>query len=94
MNSQHRHQEVKNLFLAACELEEDRREAFLDQACADDPELRWELESLLRYHSPTTIFGESPDDATARNVLGPVPPLPSSGGRGIMFRTARSRFIE
>ena len=76
MNTQHRHQEVKKLFLAACELDDDRREAFLDQACADDPELRRELESLLRHHFPTTIFGESPEDATARKVLGPVPPVP------------------
>ena len=64
MNPQ-RHQEIKRVFLAACELDEARVGAFLDQACAGDPQLRREVESLLKHHRPTTILGQSPEEDTA-----------------------------
>ena len=41
-----RHKQVKRLFLAACELDPGSAAALLDQACAGDPELRREVESL------------------------------------------------
>jgi predicted Ser/Thr protein kinase len=55
MTSQ-RHEEIKKLFLSVCELDEAGRASFLDQACRDDPELRSEVESLLRHHLPDTII--------------------------------------
>lgn len=42
-----RHQQIGELFDAALKLEPGRRHAFLDQACAEDPGLRREVESLL-----------------------------------------------
>ena len=36
--------------------------ALLDQACAGDPELRREVESLLEHHRTGTIAGKSPAD--------------------------------
>lgn len=53
MNAE-RYQQVKQIFLAACDLEPDRVAAFLDQACANTPELRPEVESLLQHHTSAT----------------------------------------
>jgi serine/threonine protein kinase len=46
MNS-HRWEQVDELLSAALELDSDKRAAFLNEACADDQELRKEVESLL-----------------------------------------------
>ena len=75
-----RHEQVKRLFLAAGELDVSKVAAFLDQACADDADLRQEVESLLAHHVPTTIFGESPqqtpDGKIARPAMPDQPPKP------------------
>ena len=42
-----RWKQVEELFFAAADLPEDQRNAYLDRACAGDPELRRETESLL-----------------------------------------------
>ena len=42
-----RHQKLTQLFLQACDLDDGEREAFIDRACAGDPELREELMALL-----------------------------------------------
>jgi hypothetical protein len=55
-----RYQHVKQVFLEASELESGQVAAFLDQACAGDPELRKEVESLLLHHLSETITRESP----------------------------------
>ncbi len=47
---------MKSLFLAVCELNEAERSRSLDEACKNDPELRKEVESLLRHHRPETII--------------------------------------
>ena len=44
-----RWEQVEKLCQAALELEESRRAAFLEQACAGDAELRREVESLLQF---------------------------------------------
>jgi predicted ATPase/predicted Ser/Thr protein kinase len=44
-----RHERISDLFLKACELDPEERKAFLDDACAGDPELRDEVESLLAH---------------------------------------------
>jgi hypothetical protein len=44
-----RHERVKDLFFAACELPPEERRRFLDERC-DDEAVRQEIESLLRYH--------------------------------------------
>ncbi len=64
-----RHEQIKSLFLAACEMDERAREAFLDQACRDDRGMRDEVVSLLRHHQPGTIMKEMP------------PAAPGSAGR-------------
>jgi serine/threonine-protein kinase len=51
-----RHEQVKQLFLAACEVEPSQVAALLDRACAGDTELRGEVESLLGHHRPETTL--------------------------------------
>ena len=41
-----RDQQIMDVFLAAAELPEDRRPAYLDEACSGDDELRSEVEML------------------------------------------------
>jgi serine/threonine-protein kinase len=47
---------IEYLFYEALELEQDRRAAFLDDACNGDPELRREVESLLHSAGQTMGF--------------------------------------
>jgi non-specific serine/threonine protein kinase/serine/threonine-protein kinase len=48
--------EVKSIFAALLKLSPDRRSVFLDSACANRPELRAEVESLLSAHDEATGF--------------------------------------
>ena len=50
MNAE-RYQQVKQIFLAACDLEPGPAAALLAEACAGDPELRREVESLIFAHA-------------------------------------------
>jgi len=50
-----RYAQAKQVFLAACELPPERRAGYLDRVCADDDELRVEVERLLAHHVPETI---------------------------------------
>ena len=70
--SSERYAQVRRLFLAACELAESEMGAFLDRACAGDPKLREELESLLKQPRTTTIIGTSSEDAARGKVLSPL----------------------
>lgn len=42
------YQRARSVFLAACDLDVDKRAAFLAKRCGDDPDLRAAVESLLR----------------------------------------------
>ena len=50
--------QVIELFLAAVELPEDDREAYLDRMCSNDVKLREELISLLAYYDPKPLIEE------------------------------------
>ena len=75
MNTE-RYAQVRGLFLAACELSENEIGAFLDHACAGDPELREEVESLLKQPRLTTIIGTTSEDAADGKILSPLAHLP------------------
>jgi hypothetical protein len=66
-----RHQKIKQLFLAVCELDEQQAATFLDRECGDDRELRVEVESLLANHLSETIIGQP---ASANNIAETSPP--------------------
>ena len=54
--SNQRHGRVTELFLEAVKLAPEERKDFLDEACADDPQLRAEVESLVaRDQGPTAV---------------------------------------
>jgi hypothetical protein len=74
--STERYAQVRRLFLAACELAESEIDAFLDHACADDPKLRGELESLLKQPRRATIIGTSSEDAAEGKIPSPLTNLP------------------
>ncbi|MFH1573631.1 MAG: serine/threonine-protein kinase, partial [Acidobacteriota bacterium] len=56
------HQLVKSVFMEALVLEPEQRRHFLRERCADNPDLRSEVESLLSFHETATgILDKSPD---------------------------------
>ena len=55
---------IKEIFGAALEREPSERDAFLDQACERDPQLRAEVESLLAAHADADGLSQSPWTAT------------------------------
>src|SRR6185312_13268234 len=61
--------QVKELFDAALEQREEDRARFLDRACADNPALRKEVDSLLQSYDQAESFMESPAVATAAESL-------------------------
>jgi len=64
-----RWQEVEELYHSALEHEEGRRPEFLREACAGDPELLRQVESLLAYEKPAEKFIEAPAMAMAAKAL-------------------------
>jgi eukaryotic-like serine/threonine-protein kinase len=68
---------VKSVFLDALDLPEDERAEFLTRACAADPRMRQELESLLQSDHAAGSFCETPAasllgaDATSTDVASP-----------------------
>ena len=60
MNS-NRWQQVWSVFEATLDRDADEREAFLDEVCADDPNLRHEVGSLLDAHKRPGFIDEAAD---------------------------------
>jgi eukaryotic-like serine/threonine-protein kinase len=54
-----RYKQIGQICYAALQLEPGQRGAFLDQACADDAELRHEVESLLAHENRAECFIET-----------------------------------
>lgn len=58
MSTSHAH--AKEVFLAALERPDQERAAFLAEACANDPTLRHEVESLLQFHDASESTDPGP----------------------------------
>src|SRR5687768_13567952 len=52
--------QIEELLQAALDVEQDRRAAFLEQACGTDHELRRQTEALLAAESDGSLLSESP----------------------------------
>ena len=77
-----RWQEVGRLAQAALERAPDERAAFLAEACADNEELRREVESLLSFRGQATGFIETPSDrANAAEMFAGAASAPLVAGR-------------
>lgn len=64
-----RHEQIKRVFLAACDLDECARADYVNQRCGDDAELRDEVQALLRHHHPETIIAKRGDDVQAGELF-------------------------
>jgi serine/threonine protein kinase/tetratricopeptide (TPR) repeat protein len=73
--------QLKELFRAAIECEPPQRAAYLDQACADDPPLREEIESLLASHDDSETFIETPAIVNTVKAMTESPPEQVEGRR-------------
>jgi serine/threonine-protein kinase len=67
--NQERWRKIKSLFEAAQELEPKKRERFLENACADDAELRREVEKLLASFENAESFLENPAAAEVASMF-------------------------
>src|SRR5262249_42992600 len=81
-----RWRQIEDLFTQALERPDAERQAFLDQACQGDEELRQELESLLAYDAPNQRLGDVPTVLDSENRAG-EPGIP--GGRIGPYRIIR-----
>ncbi|HEX4950995.1 MAG TPA: protein kinase [Blastocatellia bacterium] len=63
------HQQIKDVFAAALEVPTSERAAFVAQACADDSEMRREVESLLAFEAQADDFIEKPALAVAAELM-------------------------
>ncbi len=59
MTSVDRHRKVMALFDEVCDLPDEERDALLSAECTNDPELRREIESMLRHDKPELSFVEA-----------------------------------
>lgn len=85
---------VRDLFDAALKTDAGKREAFLDEACSDDPQLRADLRSLLEAHQ-----GSGPIDDLAAGFMDPLLSQLREGtqvadGPGPGERVGRFRLVE
>ncbi|HEV2447202.1 MAG TPA: serine/threonine-protein kinase, partial [Candidatus Sulfopaludibacter sp.] len=90
-----RWQQVKQRLEEALELDEPARAAFLDSVCANDPDLRAELESLLAAHAAAEGHYETPlieADPMIGRSLGAYRVLRrlGAGGMGAVYLAARA----
>ncbi|PWT92997.1 MAG: hypothetical protein C5B55_05320 [Blastocatellia bacterium] len=66
MTTPERWQEIYRIFAATLELEPSERSRFLDQVCANDEELRREVQSLLDHDSTSSLMHGSPVEDVTR----------------------------
>src|SRR5262245_29511708 len=98
----------KSVFLEAIEIDSaTERAAFLDRACKDNPQLRAEVEALVRAHENpqrlldapevvTLATGEAPLAERPGAVIGPYQLLQQigEGGMGTVFLAEQTRPVQ
>jgi eukaryotic-like serine/threonine-protein kinase len=101
-----RWQQIDKLCQSALELEENRRAAFLEEACAGDEELRREVESMLKFEKPGDRFIEQQALEVAAKMIAHDKPesligqqlgsyqivsLLGAGGMGVVYEARDTR---
>ena len=76
-----RWEQSEQLYHAALEREPDAREAFLDEACVGDEDLRRELAGLLACDVPSDSFIQSPAIEIAARAMAAEPHIEASSKR-------------
>jgi serine/threonine protein kinase len=98
----------KSLFLEACEMTSAaERAAYLDQACEGSPQLRAEVEALLRAHEAPQRVLDAPEAVTPTNAEAPALERPGTvvgpykllqqigeGGMGTVFMAEQTRPVQ
>jgi serine/threonine protein kinase len=82
-------QKVKEIFHSALECETGQRRIFLDRACADDQELRAEVETLLAEEAGLGSFIEAPAAEVPSNLLRANQQEPGEGHRIGTYKVIR-----
>src|SRR5262245_2073911 len=85
-----RFEQIERLYHAALEREPDAREAFLNEACPDDEDLRREVAGLLACDVPSDSFIQSPAIEIAAKALA-AEPLDESSTRPMRSPIAGSQ---
>ncbi|HEX5733664.1 MAG TPA: protein kinase, partial [Blastocatellia bacterium] len=86
-----RWKKIESLFESALERDPNERAAFLDEACANDPSLKHEVESLLAHQQPTGRFISTLAHDAAK-LIPKQEPASVTGGRFIPGTVLASRY--
>jgi eukaryotic-like serine/threonine-protein kinase len=78
--------QIQEIFHGAIECGGDSRRAYLDRACANDPQLRGELDSLLAVEHPARGFLTSLTNGVVDSLLGTFGPPDFSGNQRFEIR--------
>jgi hypothetical protein len=86
--------DLERVFHEVLELAPEKRQAFLDEHCADRPDLRAEIESLLRAHERVDATVDLPPPARPllQTVVGVLPDAARVIGRANMWTLSTGRF--
>src|SRR5207248_10534278 len=86
-----RWQQLKQIFQSALERNPAERSAFLNQACADDPALRSEVESLIASHDQAGDSIEAMGAEAATEMLDDDQPVSIVGRQISHYQVLRRR---
>ena len=79
---------LKELFLRAVQRSPTERAAYLDEACAEDMNLRREVEALLRHHTESRESEAAPNIVDLPESIGgySILAIAGEGGMGVVYR--------